>query len=94
MEWQLAFSDLLVVIQDAITLPLFTGGGVLAIILSLPKMWAAFQAFRKLELDAVHIYAIAQQIPVVSAAIKEAQTTGDTSALEALFGKPETSVNR
>jgi hypothetical protein len=89
MNWQLCLSDLLVVLGDAIQLPIFTGGSIISIILSAPKMWSTWLAFRKLELDAVQLYQVSQQIPVMTAAIKQAQSTGDTSALEALFGKPK-----
>lgn len=89
MNWQQVLSDLLVVLGDAIQLPLFTGGSIISIILSAPKMWATWVAFQKLELDAVQLYNVAQKIPVMTAAIQKAQATGDTSGLEALFGKPQ-----
>lgn len=89
MDWQAVIADILAVLPEILALPVVTGGGFLAIITSIPAMWSVLVKLKKLELDSETLLKAVQMIPVMSAAIQKAQESGDTSDLEALFGKPK-----
>jgi hypothetical protein len=89
MDWQTVVSDILVLIPEIIQLPIATGGSWFSIFMSIPDMLKIAKQLRQLGLDSETLYNAVKMIPVMNAAIQSAQQTGDTSALEALFGKPQ-----
>lgn len=89
MNWQEVLADILILLPDLLSLPLITGGSFISIIGSIPKMIRVWNQLRKLEIDAEHLLEVVQKIPVMEQAIREAQETGSTASLEALFGKPK-----
>lgn len=90
MDWEVVITDILVLIPDLLKLPIVTGGGFFSILISIPAMVQTLLALRRLELDSVALYNTLQAIPRLASAIEEAKASGDTSQLEALFGRPKT----